>query len=286
MITPTARGRFSAAVAAAEDEVDLARAALLIAAEEYPQLVPEIYLQRLEYYAERVKDRLANENAAPVVLGEISRLLFEEEGFRGNVEAYYDPRNSFLNDVLDRRIGIPITLAIVFLEVGWRLGLPLHGVNFPGHFLVRYQGEALRLLIDPFHGGQIRFEDQAQDLLDKVYGRTVTLQPEFLKKASRKDMLVRLLWNLKTIYLNNRDDVRALGAIERVLLIRPHSIDDIRDLGMVLARIGRNVEAADALDRYLDLAPEAGDVSRIRLLLDSLRGPGQDDTSSKEHDPD
>jgi len=271
MITPTARGRFSAAVAVAEDEVDLARAALLIAAEEYPQLVPEIYLQRLDYYAERVKDRLANENAPPVVLGEISRLLFEEEGFRGNAEAYYDPRNSFLNDVLDRKLGIPITLAIVFVEVGWRLGLPLHGVNFPGHFLVRYEGEALRLLIDPFHGGQIRFEDQAQDLLDKVYGRTVTLQPEFLRRASRKDMLVRLLWNLKTIYLNNRDDTRALAAIERVLLIRPHSIDDVRDLGMVLARLGRNAEAADALDRYLDLAPEAGDAARVRALLDSLR---------------
>jgi len=271
MITPTARGRFSAAVAVADDEVDLARAALLIAAEEYPQLVPEIYLQRLDYYAERVKDRLANENAPPVVLGEISRLLFEEEGFRGNAEAYYDPRNSFLNDVLDRKLGIPITLAIVFVEVGWRLGLPLHGVNFPGHFLVRYEGEALRLLIDPFHGGQIRFEDQAQDLLDKVYGRTVTLQPEFLRRASRKDMLVRLLWNLKTIYLNNRDDTRALAAIERVLLIRPHSIDDVRDLGMVLARLGRNAEAADALDRYLDLAPEAGDAARVRALLDSLR---------------
>ncbi|MGQ0814351.1 MAG: transglutaminase family protein, partial [Gemmatimonadota bacterium] len=144
-------------VLAAKD-IDLAHAALVIAQEEYPQLSPEAYLHRLDLYAEMVKDRLANETAAPVLLGEISKLLFEEEHFRGNAEAYYDPRNSFLNDVLDRKLGIPLTLSMVYLEVGWRLGLPVEGVNFPGHFLVRYEGEAVRLLVDPFQGGLIRFE--------------------------------------------------------------------------------------------------------------------------------
>src|SRR5688500_7825950 len=177
----SARAQLAALVAGAEDSVDLARAALLIAAEEYPQLRPEPYLQRLDLLAEHVKDRLADETAAPVVLNEITRVLFEEEGFRGNGEAYYDPRNSFLNDVLDRKLGIPLTLGIIFLDIGWRLGLPLHGVNFPGHFLLRYEGEALRLLIDPFHNGQIRFEDQAQELLDRVYGGSVALKPDYLK---------------------------------------------------------------------------------------------------------
>ena len=95
------------------------------------------------------------------------RALFEEEGFRGNRMEYYDPRNSFLNNVIDRRMGIPITLSIVYLEVGWRLGIPLHGVNFPGHFLVRYAGEAVQLLVDPFQSGMVRFEDESQDLLDQ-----------------------------------------------------------------------------------------------------------------------
>ena len=256
--------------AAADDNFSLAHVALLIAAEEYPQLQPAPYLQRLELFAERVKDRLADESAPPVLLGEISKVLFDEEGFRGNSEAYYDPRNSYLNDVLDRHLGIPITLSILYLEIGWKLGLPLEGVNFPGHFLVRYQGEALRLLVDPFQGGMIRFEDEAQDLLDRVYGGTVKLQSEYLRGADRRDVLVRLLSNLKTIHLNTRDDERALAAAERILILRPDSAEDVRDRGMLLARRGRVAEAVAELEHYLDVLPGAPDAQRIRLLLDEL----------------
>ena len=267
---PAARSRFAAEVARAEPEVNLAAAALLIAAEEYPQLAPEPYLRRLDELAERVRDRDWDERAPVVVLQDVSRILFEEEGFRGNAEDYYDPRNSFLNDVMDRRAGIPITLSVIYLEVGWRLGLPLHGVNFPGHFLVRYEGEALQLLVDPFQRGMVRFEDEAQDLLDHVYGGAVRMQPEFLRKADRKDILVRILANLKANYQNRRDDVRALGAIERILMVRPDSADEERDRGIVLTRLGRNADAVEALQRYLMLAPGASDVARIRLLLDQL----------------
>ena len=262
------RGQFIRTVQATD--FGLAEVALLIAAEEYPQLDPAPYLQRLDFYAERVKDRLADESAAPVLLGEISKVLFEEEGFTGNAEAYYDPRNSYLNDVLDRRLGIPLTLSIIYLEVGWRLGLPLEGVNFPGHFLVRYQGEALRLLVDPFQGGLIRFEDEAQDLLDRVYGGTVKLQTEFLRGADKRDILVRLLSNLKTIHLNTRDDERALAAAERILILRPDSAEDVRDRGMLLARRGRIAEAVAELEHYLDVLPAAPDAQRIRMLLAEL----------------
>jgi len=267
------REQFAALVAPArpDDSIELALGALLIAAEEYPQLRPAPYLQRLDYLAERVRDHLGDETAAPVVLGELSRLLFEEEGFRGNAEAYYDPRNSYLNDVLDRRLGIPITLGIIYLEIGWRLGLPLHGVSFPGHFMLRYEGEALRLLIDPYHGGQIRFEDQAQELLDRVYGGSVRLQPEYLKTATRRDVLVRLLANLKTIHMNTRDDARALAAVDRILLIRPTAAEEMRDRGMLLARLERVEEAIGALESYLDLAPSARDASRVRLLIEELK---------------
>ena len=256
--------------AVADDDFSLAHVALLIAAEEYPQLDPAPYLQRLELFAERVKDRLADESAPPVLLSEISRVLFEEEGFKGNADAYYDPRNSYLNDVLDRHLGIPITLSILYLEVGWRLGLPLEGVNFPGHFLVRYQGEALRLLVDPFQDGMIRFEDEAQDLLDRVYGGTVKLQSEYLRGADKRDVLVRLLSNLKTIHLNTRDDERALAAAERILILRPDSAEDVRDRGMLLARRGRVAEAVAELEHYLDVLPGAPDAQRIRMLLAEL----------------
>jgi regulator of sirC expression with transglutaminase-like and TPR domain len=267
---PAARSRFAMLVAGDDETLDLARAALLIAAEEYPQLTPEPYLRRLDLLAERVKDRLSDESAPPVLLQEASRVLFEEEGFRGNAEAYYDPRNSFLNDVLDRRLGVPLTLSMVYLEVGWRLGLPVTGVNFPGHFLVRYDGEALSLLIDPFQRGEIRFEDQAQELLDRIYGDAVKLQPEFLRPAGRKDMLVRLLMNLKTVYLNARDDARALAAIERILLIRPSALEEVRDRGMLLARTGRVDEAVVDLRRYLGTRPEPPDAERVKLLLTQL----------------
>jgi regulator of sirC expression with transglutaminase-like and TPR domain len=197
-------------------------------------------------------------------------VLFQEESFRGNAEEYYDPRNSFLNDVLDRHVGIPITLAILYLETGWRLDLPLEGVNFPGHFMVRYAGEAVRLLVDPFQSGLIRFEDEAQNLLDHVYGGSVQLEPEFLRTAGRRDILVRLLSNLKGIYHNQHDDRRALSVIERILLVKPSSPDDVRDRGMALVRLGREREGAAVLREYLDLAPDADDVTRIRLVLEQL----------------
>ena len=266
---PTPRSRFARMVASSEAELDLALGALLIAAEEYPQLVPDLYVRRLDLLAERVRDRLADETAPLVVLQEMNRVLFEEEGFRGNAEAYYDPRNSFLNDVLDRRLGIPLTLSIVYLEVGWRLGLPLEGVNFPGHFLVRHVGAAVRLLIDPFQQGEIRFEDQAAELLDRVYGGAVQLKPEYLRAADRRDMLVRLLSNLKNIYLNARDDERALAAVERIMLVRPAG-GDLRDRGMLLARVGRVDEAVVDLRRYLDDTPDAPDAQRVRMLLEQL----------------
>ncbi len=265
-----ARDRFAELVTGTEASLNLARASLLVAAEEYPQLVPEPYLHRLDLFAEQVKDRLNDETAPPVVLNEISKLVFDEEGFRGNTDAYYDPRNSFLNDVMDRKLGIPLTLGIVFLEIGWRLGLPLRGVNFPGHFLLRYEGEAFRLLVDPFHNGQIRFEDQAQELLDRVYGGSVPMQADYLRGATKHDVLVRLLANLKTIYLNTRDDAKALAAIDRILLIRPDAAEEIRDRGMVLARTGKIDEAIQALSRYLEIMPAAPDATRVKLLIDEL----------------
>jgi regulator of sirC expression with transglutaminase-like and TPR domain len=263
-----ARGKLAACTAS--QEIDLAHCALLIAEQEYPQLAPEPYLQRLDLYAEMVKDRLANETAAPVLLGEISKVLFEEEGFQGNADAYYDPRNSFLNDVMDRRLGIPITLSIIYLEVGWRLGLPVEGVNFPGHFLVRYEGEAVRLLVDPFQGGQIRFEDEAQELLDRVYGGTVKLQETYLRPASKRDILIRLLSNLKTIYLNTRDDERALSTVQTILLIRPDSPEEMRDHGMILARRGMVGQAIAELEHYLEAMPSAPDAQRVRMLIEEL----------------
>ena len=261
------RARFAALVSVPDERIDLGEAALLLAAQEYPQLATEPYLRRLDVLAERVNDRLSNETAPPVVLGELTRVLFQEEGLRGNDAAYYDPRNSFLNDVLDRKLGIPISLGVVVLEVGRRLGLPLEGVGFPGHFLVRYRGEAFSLLIDPFDKGRVRFEDQAQELLDRVYDGMVQLKPEFMRALTRREILERMLRNLKGIYLNAKDDFRALGVIELLLALRPDARQEVRDRGIMLARIGRYEEAIEQLEQYLDFAPGATDATRVREYI-------------------
>ncbi len=251
--------------------MDLARAALLVAKEEYPQLPVELYLARLDQIAEEVKDRLADETAPLLVLQELLDMLYRRRGFGANRQAYYDPRNSFLNDVLDRGVGIPLTLGIVVLEVGWRLELPLEGVNIPGHFLVRYRGDALDLLIDPFDGGRIRFEDQAQELLDRAYGGMVRVQDSFMRRATRRDMLVRMLTNLKGVYLRVGDHKRALAAVERTLMLTPTAPSENRSRGLLLARLGRRDEAAEQLEKYLRVAPGAADAERVETMLRDLK---------------
>jgi regulator of sirC expression with transglutaminase-like and TPR domain len=251
--------------------MNLARAALLVAKEEYPQLSVDLYLARLDQVAEEVKDRLANETAPLVVLDEVIQTLYSRRKLRGNRDAYYDPRNSFLNDVLDRGVGIPLTLGIVLLEVGWRLSLPLEGVNFPGHFLVRYAGSEVRLLIDPFDEGKIRFEDEAQQLLDQGYGGMVPMRSAFLRPAAKRDMLTRLLTNLKSIYVKIGDDRRALGVVERLLMIRPTAPVESRSRGILLARLGRHEEAARQLEAYLRVSPTARDHDDVRELVRELR---------------
>jgi regulator of sirC expression with transglutaminase-like and TPR domain len=226
----------------------------------------------LDLLAEETKDRLADETAPLLVLQDLLGTLFQRHELRGNRAAYYDPRNSFLNDVLDRRLGVPLTLGIVLLEVGWRLGLPLEGVNFPGHFLVRFRGEDSNLLLDPFDGGALRFQDQAQELLDRVYGGMVRVHDSFLRTSKRREMLLRLLTNLKSLYLNVEDHPRALAAVERMLLIRPIAPTEIRDRGVILARLGRREEAVEQLEAYLNVAPEASDSQRIEGMVKELRG--------------
>jgi regulator of sirC expression with transglutaminase-like and TPR domain len=265
------RRKLAEELARSEAELNLARAALLVAKEEYPQLPVDLYLARLDQVAEEVKDRLACETAPPVVLNEVVETLYVRRNLRGNRESYYDPRNSFLNDVLDRGLGIPLTLGIVLLEVGWRLDLPVEGVNFPGHFLVRYRGDEFGLLLDPFDGGKIRFEDQAQELLDQVYGGVVRLQDAYLRTATKREMLARLLTNLKSLYVKLGDHPRALAAVERLLMITPTAPAESRSRGVLLARLGRHEEAASQLEAYLRVSPAATDAGRVEEMLRALR---------------
>lgn len=270
--SPTAvRTLLARELSRSDTEMDLARAALLVAKEEYPQLSAELYLARLDQVSEEVRDRLGEETAPLVILTELLHTLYERRKFDGNRESFHDPRNSFLNDVLDRGVGVPLTLGIVVLEVGWRLGIPVEGVKFPGHFLVRYQGEEFPLLIDPFNGGAIHFEDGAQEILDQLYGGTVQLQPAFLRTASKRDVLVRMLTNMKGLYVRVGDHTRALAAVERLLMITPLAPMESRSRGVLLARLGRHEEAVEQLEAYLRVSPAAADSEAVEEMVRELR---------------
>ena len=267
------RQAFAALLDLPDGAIDLGHASLLIAREEYPDLDVGVYLARLDDMAASIRGRMKRAEGATSQIAHLNRLLFEELGFRGNREEYDDPRNSFLNDVLDRRIGIPITLSTIYLEVGRRIGCPLAGVAFPGHFLVRYNGtERLPdLLIDPFNRGQLLTEDECRARITEMYKGQLEYRPEFLRRAQNREILERMINNLKWIYQQQRDFHMALKVQQLLLCAAPDRPEEIRDRGLIHYRLALLSEAAADLDRYLTLAPEAPDAAQIRERLDELK---------------
>jgi len=265
------RDDFVEMAARADDAIELDRAALLIAAEEYPDLSMSEYLDKLEQFAQRVHKLLYRDAGPHETLARLNQVLFEEEGFRGDSNEYYDPRNSYLNDVIDRRSGIPITLSAVYGEVARRVGFRLRGVGFPGHFLLKHESEEGDILIDAFHHGQILTHDDCRARLKEIFQGKLEFDPKQLASTSPRLMLFRILGNLKSIYANRRDHRRALAAVERMLLLVPDSPPEVRDRGILLAGVGRPLEGVGELARYLRLRPEAGDRERIENIMDRLR---------------
>ena len=256
-----------------EDErIDLLLGALTIARTEYPELHPELYVSRLDALGGRVAARIRDVGDTAHTIFALNTILFQEEGLRGNREEYYDPRNSFLNDVLDRRLGIPITLALVYMEVARRIGFPLFGVGMPGHFLLKhYDVEGRQVMIDAFNGGNILSAKDCQRRLNEVSAGQLTFQPEFLMSVSRRQMLTRILNNLKTIYLSTRNFRRALEIVDLVLVIYPRSPEDVKQRALLRYSLGQMRGAAEDLEDYLKMSPEASDADEIRQTALSMR---------------
>jgi regulator of sirC expression with transglutaminase-like and TPR domain len=248
----------------------LAEAALHIALEEYPELEIQSYLQRLDTMAAEVSEQLPSEPYPLKILKTINHYLFETLDFQGNQQDYYDPRNSFLNEVLDRRLGIPITLSLVYLEIAHRIGFPMTGVNFPGHFLIRPEQEGMELWVDPFHQGEILFPEDCKNRLEVIYQQPVELRPEFFEAIAPRQFLVRMLNNLKHIYRDRGDLQRCLAASERILLVDPDTVMEKRDRGVLYYQLGRWVEARQDLEEYLARMPQAQDRPLISQLLDRI----------------
>jgi regulator of sirC expression with transglutaminase-like and TPR domain len=272
--SPAALAEFSVLVSSnIEDErIDLGRAALAIARTEYPQLDSDLYLALLQALAQRVRARLTRNPTAPETIHVLNAVIFGEEHFRGNVEDYYDPRNSFLNEVLDRKVGIPITLALVYEEVARRIGLPLFGVGMPGHFLLKhYDVDGRQVILDPFHGGALLTPQECQKRLDQIYSGQMQLQSEFLSCVSRRRWLTRLLNNLKTIYLSNRNFRKALVMADLILAIYPRSPEDVKQRAALRYNLGQMRNALLDFEDYLKMLPEASDADDIRAVILSLR---------------
>jgi regulator of sirC expression with transglutaminase-like and TPR domain len=265
-----ARARFVALLD--RDPVPLDEAAVAIAQEEYPSLDPEEVLVRLDALGERVTRATPSPIRPASTLHALRTVLHEEEGLRGNEGDYYDPRNSFLNDVLERRVGIPISLSIVYLEVARRAGLTLHGVGFPGHFLVKYVSPGgAEVFVDAYNGGEVLSADEC---VARHRARTGgrELDRGYLAAVAPRQVLARMLHNLKRIYLERRDDFRAYWVLDRILLLAPGQLGALRDRGLVAARLGGGAAAIRDLEAYLAGAPGASDADDVMKVLAGLRG--------------
>lgn len=266
--------RFEKIIRGPEQDIDLAEAALLIAADEYPGLDVERYLRRIDELSRAAQGRLPDDAGLEETIVALNQFLFTEQGFAGNTRDYYDPRNSFLNEVLDRRLGIPITLSILYMEVGRRLGLSLEGVSFPGHFLVKFSTREGDVVLDPFYGGVPLTEEDLIDRLEEAYGEGSAPRdalPRLLTAAGKKEILVRMLRNLKGIYLRAEEHHKALTVTGRILMIQPDLPEELRDRGRLHERLECFRAAVQDYERYLAVEPRAADAQEISARLFELR---------------
>jgi regulator of sirC expression with transglutaminase-like and TPR domain len=254
-----------------EEEIDLTRAALLIARTECASLEIERYAARMDQLADRVATQLSDLQPQRTIAA-LNHVLFDEVGLQGNRSDYYDPRNSFLNDVLDRGLGIPITLSIVYMEVARRVGLSLAGVGMPGHFLLKHSGDqGSEILIDCFNRGDILSRQDCQSRLDEIYSGEMAFRPEFLHPISRRQILTRMLNNLKTVYLSIRNFRKALPIADLILVIYPKSAEDVKQRALLRYSMTMNRLAAEDLEEYLQISPTASDADEVRQMSLSIR---------------
>ena len=266
------RKSFAVEIAKPDEAIRLEYAALLVAAEDEAHLKIDIveYLMRLAGLGIEAKKRVAAAPGAGVEA--FNDFMFEEAGFAGNQLNYYDPANSYLNRVLEHHVGIPITLSIVYMEVGRKAGLEVDGIGLPGHFIVRAResNAVASILVDPFHCKTLERED-CQDRLDEVYNGQVALSDEHLRAATTREILVRLLMNLKAIYARANLYRQTLAVIDRILLLTPLAPAEHRDRSIILAQLERLPEAIAEMEAYLQMDDDASDAEQVREQLHALK---------------
>ena len=269
---------FAQLISREDARIDLSRACLLIAQDAYPDLDVERYIGEIERMATRLRARLAPTAAGEDRIVALNQLLYEELGYWGNTEDYYDPRNSYLNEVIDRRTGMPITMSILYMELGRRIGLPVEGVSFPGHFLVRVRLHGGMLVLDPFSGGAPQSEDELRSRVKRVIPDGVADDlpaselplDQFLEPATNRQILARVLRNLKGIYRKANKPERMLDVLNRMLLVTPDASAELRDRGYVYQRLECYRAAFKDLTDYAEREPDAPDLDEVRSKLMEL----------------
>jgi regulator of sirC expression with transglutaminase-like and TPR domain len=258
-----------------DSRVELARACLMVAQDAYPELDIDRYLGEIERMALRLRGRMPQGYGAEERVVALNEFLFGDLGYQGNTEAYYDPRNSYLNDVIDRRTGIPITLSVLYMEVGRRIGLPLQGVSFPGHFLVRLRVRGGTLVVDPFQNGAPQSLDELRERLrrvvpDKITAGALPLE-QFLEPATNRQIIARMLRNLKAIYREQDKPAELLAVLNRVLVVAPEATAELRDRGYTYQKLDCYRAALKDLTDYSEREPQAVDADEVRMRMLELQ---------------
>lgn len=267
------RGRLQQLVADARDGADVTRAALLLACEEYPELDLEAYHEQLGAWALQAGRRMA-EGGGPLsdVVDVVNDILFGDAGLRGNDEDYYDPRNSFLNEVIDRRCGIPITLSLIYMHVATGAGASARGIGLPGHFVVGLQRAGEQVYVDPFHEGRPMSAADCQRMVEKLHGGRLPWRAEFLVPWSADRIMVRVLNNLKGIYLRDTNFEKALWVQDLLVMLAPDDPRELRDRGLINAQLAHYPAARSDLRAYLEKSPQRPeDAEAIERDLERLR---------------
>lgn len=261
---------FAAAVRCPDREIGLARAALLIAAAEHPGLEVDKYVGRLDDLADTALS--ARRAADPLArLHRLREFLFEDLGFAGNRSDYFDARNSHLNEVIDRRLGIPITLSLVFIEVGRRLGLQMEGIGLPGHFITGARIAGEHVLLDPFNRGAMLTLEACGQVVRQAVGRAVELRPEHFAPVDNRQFLTRMLANLKGVYWRQEAWDKVVRVIDRTLALNPAAAGERRDRGAAWSNMGRLERGVEDWERYLTEFPDAADHEQVRGQLRRVR---------------
>jgi regulator of sirC expression with transglutaminase-like and TPR domain len=270
-LTDTIDNEFSQLASLADDRIDLAHGALLIAKAAYPDLNESLYLERLDRMAASVKlDMTANLESEDIIT-KLNFILFEQEKFRGNRENYYEPDNSFLNRVLDRKTGIPITLSLVYIEVAGRLGLDVRGIGLPGHFITALYHASGKIFIDPFNRGEIRTVDECLEIVRTHTGNAVTPDLHWLQPIGRKELLARMLRNLKLIYARQDNDVMLFKMIHWILTLQPEAPAELSARAMLYEAMGNPSRAVTDWERYIANIGDYKSVAKIRARIDNLK---------------